>query len=451
MSEVPAYIGDPAIAFGSRQVGVPTGYKRTDIGVIPNEWNVTTLGEIATIRDGTHQTPDYVSVGIPFYSVEHVTSRNFSNTKFISDEEHRFLTRTCRIEKGDILMTRIGSIGDCVLVDWDVDASFYVSLALLKIHGAFAPFIAAYSDCLAFKKEVDFHSLPSATPRKINLGPISDVRIPLPPKKSEQRAIAEALSDVDRLLKSLDALIAKKRAIKQATMQQLLTGKTRLPGFSGVWTKRTFGNHVKFLRHGTYSRQQLTKDDTVVYLHYGDIHKSSDSFLNPSASDLPTLPSQFANTLDLIEDGDLVLVDASEDVDGIGKSVEITDLQNQQVVSGLHTIAARFDKSVLVDGFKAYLQFCPPFRDHLRRLAAGTKVYATNRAHIASTVMELPSPEEQRAIAAMLSDMDSEITALEQRLDKTRAIKDGMMQQLLTGRVRLVEPGRKLVHEQVAP
>jgi hypothetical protein len=97
------------------------------------DWQVKRLGELATIRDGTHQTPRYVESGIPFYSVEHVTSGDFSNTKFISEEEHRFLTRSVRIEKGDILMTRIGSIGDCKLVDWDVEASFYVSLALLKI------------------------------------------------------------------------------------------------------------------------------------------------------------------------------------------------------------------------------------------------------------------------------------------------------------------------------
>jgi type I restriction enzyme S subunit len=106
-------------------------------------------------------------------------------------------------------------------------------------------------------------------------------------------------------------------------------------------------------------------------------------------------------------------------------------------VAGLHTIAARFEKSVLADGFKAYLQFCPAFRDHLRRLAAGTKVYATNRTHITSVEIQLPRIDEQTAIATVLSDMDAEIAALERRRDKTRAIKQGMMQQLLTGQTRL--------------
>ena len=133
-------------------------------------------------------------------------------------------------------------------------------------------------------------------------------------------------------------------------------------------------------------------------------------------------------------------MDASEDIEGVGKSVEVKGLRGQQIVSGLHTIAARFRKHVLADGFKAYLQFCPAFRHHLRRLAAGTKVYATNRAHIASAEIPLPPLTEQQAIATVLSDMDAEIAALEHRLDKTHAIKQGMMQQLLTGSIRLPIP-----------
>ena len=107
---------------------------------------------------------------------------------------------------------------------------------------------------------------------------------------------------------------------------------------------------------------------------------------------------------------------------------------------GLHTIAARFDKGVLADGFKGFLQFCPPFVTHLRRLAAGTKVYATNRTHIAGVEMLLPAVREQAAIATVLSDMDAEIAALEARHEKTWDLKQAMMQELLTGKTRLVQP-----------
>ena len=223
-------------------------------------------------------------------------------------------------------------------------------------------------------------------------------------------------------------------------MQQLLTARTRLPGFGGEWEKRRLGDHLRFLRHGAIPRSDLSDDGTVKYLHYGDIHRLVDVYLNPSVRSMPTLASDRARSLDRLDTGDLVFVDASEDIEGVGKSVEIKGLQGQQVVSGLHTIAVRFRKHVLADGFKAYLQFCPAFRHHLRRLAAGTKVYATNRDHITSAEISLPPLPEQQAIATVLSDMDAEITVLEHRLNKTHAIKQGMMQQLLTGSIRLPIP-----------
>lgn len=152
---------------------------------------------------------------------------------------------------------------------------------------------------------------------------------------------------------------------------------------------------------------------------------------------MPRLPALEAARLSRLEDGDVVFVDASEDLVGVGKSLEIIGAEGIEAVAGQHTIAARFDKDVLADGFKGYLQHIPAFTTHLRRLAAGTKVYATNRKHIASAEILLPEPEEQRAIVRVLSDMDAEISALETRLEKTRALKQGMMQALLTGRVRL--------------
>ena len=191
-------------------------------------WEVKSLGEIAEVRDGTHQTPKYVESGIPFYSVETVTNNSFTNTKFISEEEHNFLTKTFRIEKGDILMTRIGSIGDCKLIDWDVIASFYVSLALLKIKGEVsAGYICHYSKSSYFKKEVELNSLQSAIPRKINLGPISNIRIELP-STGEQTRIATILSDMDAEITVLEQKLSKYKQLKQGMMQELLTGKIRL-------------------------------------------------------------------------------------------------------------------------------------------------------------------------------------------------------------------------------
>ncbi len=258
------------------------------------------------------------------------------------------------------------------------------------------------------------------------------------PSRIEQESIATALSDVDALLEGLDRLIAKKRDLKQAAMQQLLTGETRLEGFKDEWTLRRLGDHVTFLSHGTNSRAELRPDGPVKYLHYGDIHACTLAVLEPSS--LPSLPEEKAKGLDRLRDGDLVFADASEDLMGVSKSVEICGVGSTELVAGLHTIAARFDNDVLADGFKAYLQFCPVFASQLRRLAAGTKVYATNRSHIAGVEMRLPSIDEQIAIAAVFHDMDAEIEALEKRRTKTADLKQAMMQELLTGKTRLVEP-----------
>jgi len=244
------------------------------------------------------------------------------------------------------------------------------------------------------------------------------------------------LSDVDSLLGVLERLIAKKRDLKQAAMQQLLTGQTRLPGFHGGWEVKRLGDYATFLRNGVNSRAELLAEGRVKYLHYGDVHSCKDVYLFPDF--LPGLPDTKAASLDRLRDGDLIIADASEDVVGVSKSVEMRGLGLVEVVAGLHTIAARFDKNVLTNGFKGFLQFCPPFATQLRRLAAGTKVYATNRAHVASVEMRLPTVAEQAAIAAVLSDMDAEVSALEARRDKTRDLKQAMMQELLTGKRRLV-------------
>ena len=204
-----------------------TGKKR--VPGFSGEWYETTVGEHCCVFDGTHQTPKYTITGIPFYSVENITASDFVNTKFITAEEHEQLSSKCKIEKGDILMTRIGSIGDCKYIDWDVNASFYVSLALIKCKETInAQFLSFYSTSSYFKKEIEIRSLLTAIPQKINLGPISEIKLNIPSDIKEQEAIASVLSDMDNEIEVLEQKLAKNRLLKQGMMQQLLTGKIRL-------------------------------------------------------------------------------------------------------------------------------------------------------------------------------------------------------------------------------
>lgn len=204
-----------------------TGKKR--LSGFNDKWKSMLL-DIAEVKDGTHQTPQYVkSGGKPFYSVENVTADDFKNVKHISLEEHKALTSNYRMEKGDVLMTRIGSIGCCKYVDWDVDASFYVSLALLKINEKYdSKFISYLSNIKSFKEEVMLNSLVFAIPQKINLGNISLIKVYIPTSKAEQTAISNILSDCDSEIAALEEKRDKYKEIKQGMMQQLLTGKIRL-------------------------------------------------------------------------------------------------------------------------------------------------------------------------------------------------------------------------------
>jgi len=204
-----------------------TGKKR--LPGFNGEWVLKRLGEVCRlIVDGTHFTPRYVESGIPFYSVENVTANEFTSTKFISAEEHFQLVKRCKPERGDILLTRIGSIGDTKLIDWNVEASIYVSLALLKIGDHIdAGYLYCYSKCRQFIKDMEDRSLMNASPKKINLRDIGDVPVPVP-DRSEQIAIAGILSDMDAELSALKAKLAKARQLKQGMMQELLTGRIRL-------------------------------------------------------------------------------------------------------------------------------------------------------------------------------------------------------------------------------
>lgn len=230
----------------------------------------------------------------------------------------------------------------------------------------------------------------------------------------------------------------KKRDIQQATMQQLLTGKTRLPGFSGEWKVRKFGEIFQFLNTANNSRSDLSENGEIKYIHYGDIHTKWRSFLDCSSDELPLIQRDKVRNVPFLEDGDLVMVDASEDYEGLGISVEVKNATGRKVVAGLHTLLLRGEKEVLADGFKGYLQYIPAVKDLLKKAATGISVYGISKNNVKNISICLPDITEQRAIATILSDMNAEIAALEQKLEKLRALKQGMMQELLTGKTRLI-------------
>lgn len=403
---------------------------------------VASLGNIsAFITKGATPTTygfKWEMSGVPFLRSECVSERGLDmrQSMFISDEADNALRRS-RVINGDILMTITGNVGRVVTLNGVGSANINQHIARIRVKDRnFDPrFVYHYLSQRTMREYYESIVTGQAYPQ-ISLLQVRTTTVPAVPLV-EQCRIADALDDADNLVATLERLIAKKQAIKQGMMQQLLTGKTRLPGFTDAWKDVTLGDHVSYVKTVALSRAQLDAESSTRYLHYGDIHTRSGVTLDAANEPMPRASSDLLRTANQLQPGDLVFADASEDPDGVGRSIEISAVPSEGLVAGLHTIAARFDKAVLADGFKAYLQFMPTFRHALLKLAAGTKVLATTRSSISSVEISLPPADEQRAIAQVLIDSDAAIDALRVRLTKARAIKTGMMQQLLTGRTRL--------------
>ncbi|MGO1421779.1 MAG: restriction endonuclease subunit S [Staphylococcus equorum] len=192
------------------------------------EWKKKKLEEIAYINDGTHMTPNYVQAGIPFFSVENVTRNDFVNSKFVTEEAYEKYKKRIDIEYNDILMTRIGSIGKVKLVNWIHSTTFYVSLALLKIHEGFVPqYISYLLESFKVQKSIMSNSLVTAVPQKINLIDLKKVDIVLTISINEQQRIGDFFSKLDRQIELEEQKLAKLEEQKKGYMQQIFSQQLR--------------------------------------------------------------------------------------------------------------------------------------------------------------------------------------------------------------------------------
>ena len=207
------------------------------------------------------------------------------------------------------------------------------------------------------------------------------------------------------------------------------------------WEVKTLGDLFNFSGGYSASRDQLSTEGHC-YLHYGDIHGAKKTCVDTRADyqDIPKLdiPLKRVSSGSLLKDGDVVFVDASEDDEGTSRHVVVMNKDYVPFISGLHTIVAKSKTDELAHEYRQYCFQTAAIRQQFLFYAVGTKVSGISKSNIPKLTLLVPPLPEQTAIAAVLTDMDAELALLEQRLAKTRALKQGMMQELLTGRTRLV-------------
>ena len=415
------------------QAPLHRGYKRTAIGVIPEDWTIRTL--LTCLRSA----PNYGinAAAIPF---DDALPTYLRITDIGEDNQFRPSPRvsvrhpsaqTFFLNKGDLVFARTGaSVGKSYLYNRD-DGPLVFAGFLIRVSPnprELQPgFLAYYVQSKRYWNWVATVSIRSGQPG-INGQEYGTLQLPLP-GPAEQCAIATALSDVDALLGGLDRLIAKKRDLKQAALQQLLTGQTRLPGFSAKWVERPLGQVGEIKSGGTPSTTQAHFWDGGVYwCTPTDITRlRGRKYLIDTARTISTVGLQFSSA-EVIPPRSLIMTSRAT----IGEcAINLVPVATNQ---GFKSIVTFADIDV---EFLYYLMTTQ--KTSLVALCAGSTFLEIGKKQLSGYMIKLPKDRvEQEAIAAMLADMDAELAALETRRDKTQDLKQAMMQELLTGRTRLI-------------
>ena len=394
---------------------VKPGYKQTEVGVIPEDWDVQN-GEQITILIGKGGSPrwqgfEYSNTGMLFVTSENVRDGflDIREPKYLPLAFHEKLKRT-KLQKHDILVNLVGaSIGRSCQIQQELgEANVNQAVAVFRVKDEHSSaFLACCFQAPTTIERILEMQVDAARPN-ISLGDLRRFPIQLPPLP-EQRAIATALSDVDALLGGLDRLIAKKHDLKQAAMQQLLTGQTRLPGFHAEWEVKQLGD-VASLSKGTQLHSSEA-DDGGKFAHLnGGITPSNYTHKSNTAG----------NTIAISEGGN---------------SCGFVQFMPEPYWCGGHCY------SVMPKGVDNYFlyQALKAQQSAIMGLRVGSGLPNVQKTGLLAFKIHLPSsPPEQTAIASVLTDMDGELAALEQRREKTRALKQAIMQELLTGTTRLI-------------
>ena len=430
---------------------VREGYKQTEIGVIPEDWGISDFGDLVNYTKGyPFKSSEYADDGIRVIRVSDTTYDSIEDggAVFISQRSANSYKKWS-LRENDLIFSTVGSkppmydslVGRVIIVPRKYAGSLLNQNAVVirakKYSESLQKFFLNYFRTDRYIQHIEIIFRGNANQASITLVDLFKYKIPLPPTKTEQTAIANALSDADALIQSLTRLIAKKRQIKQGAMQTLLNPYENGRLKEG-WGFITYGKAFNFLNTAAFSRAELNHSDECGYVHYGDIHTLWDEFIDFRKYPVPGIDFDKAKRYAWLKEGDIIMADASEDYAGIGKSIEVKNIGGRKVISGLHTYLLRDVDDNFINGYKGYIHLSAFVKDQFDRLATGLKVYGVSKGNLQIVEIPLPPRNEQIKITSILSSIDAELETLETKLTKTHQIKQGMMQNLLTGRIRIV-------------
>lgn len=423
--------------------------KQTEIGLIPDDWEVKKLSEIGTFCKGSGISREESNTG-EFPAIRYgelYTTHNDYIKSFKSHISNEVASKSKRLKQGDLLFTCSGetkeAIGKCVAFIGSERAYAGGDLLILSptinIDSLFYGFLLNTN--IAIKQKSAMAQGDAIV--HISTESIGKVLVPFPPLPEQQR-IAKALSDVDALISTTEKLLQKKRNIKQGTMQELLTGKKRLPGFAKSnntkmtelgeipedWEVNRLGDYVSIVRGGSPRPIQdylTTNSDGINWIKIGDV-KPEDKYI--VATEEKIIPEGKSRSRE-VHKGDFILSNSMS----FGRPYIL------QIDGCIHDgwLAIQNYQETFDSDFLYYLLGSDEIYKQYIEMAAGSSVQNLNKQKVRNLIIPILDKEEQNSIAKILSDMDNEIDLLNKKLEKYRNLKTAMMQQLLTGKIRLVK------------
>jgi type I restriction enzyme S subunit len=411
---------------------VPVDYKRTEVGVIPRDWAAAQISSLQPfVTSGSRGWAAFYSeYGSPFIRITNLSRESIypdlDDLRFVQLPANDSEGARTQLKNGDVLISITADIGIIGHVTDRVPKPAYINqhIALIRFDPARADSRFMSYFLASERPQANFRSLTdSGAKAGMNLTTVQQIMVAFPPTVVEQEAIAEALFDTDALIESLEQLLAKKRQIKQGTMQELLTGKRRLPGFNEDWKVKRL-EEVFSISVGRSKSAYVVSAGQYWVVDMGSI--TTDGRLKASKA------TNFSG--DFLSVGDLVM--PKDDIGGggiIGKVGYIDSEKTYVLGDHVYRLTANAGDSL----YLSYVINGHLINTELRKKVIGSAQLGLGRKSVSEQEVPFPAHEEQAAMARILGDMDTEIITLESRLIKVRQLKQGMMQELLTGRIRL--------------